>query len=275
MNSPSATADLPWPGRHAAVPGARLWYVDTGGPGVALLLLHANTGTVQSWKDQIGPFHEAGYRVVAFDRRGWGQSEIVPATGVQPGSVAEDLDALATQLGLGRFHLLGIAGGGFVALDYASWRPERVLTLMVCASNGRFSEPEMQAFYERIAIPGLTGRSEVRPLLEVGVAYRAENPDGFALFKEMEHHAQQPGAPAQPLRTPNTFAKIAAIEAETLVLMAGADLLAPPALMRAWACHLARKTFATIPDGGHSLNWERPGEFNAAVLKFLADASRF
>ncbi|QHE88048.1 alpha/beta fold hydrolase [Hydrogenophaga sp. BPS33] len=270
METNLPTPHLPWPGRHVAVPGASLWTVDSGGTGTPLVLLHANTGTAQSWQEQFGPFCAAGYRVIAFDRRGWGRSETVPGTGEQPGSVAEDLDALAGQLGLARFHLLGIAGGGFVALDYAAWRPERVLRLAICASNGRFTEPGMQAFYERIAVPGLTGRHEVRPWLEVGAAYRAENPEGFARFCAMEHNAQQAGAPAQPLRTPNTFSKIAAIPHDTLVLMGGADLLAPPALMRAWARHLPRTTIATIPDGGHSLNWERPREFNDAVLRFLA-----
>lgn len=274
MNLPSSQAGQTLRGQHAALPGARIWYVDTGGDGVPVVLLHANTGTVQSWTGQIDAFHAAGYRVIAFDRRGWGKSEIVAQTGPQPGTVAQDLDALMSHLKVAKFHLVGIAGGGFVALDYAHWRPERLLKLVVCASNGQFSEPQMQEFYARIAVPGLTGQSEVRSLLEVGVSYRAENPEGLALFQQMEHNARQPGAPAQPLRTPNTFAKVAEIQLRTLVLMGGADLLAPPALMRTWARHLPHKDFASIPDAGHSINWERPHEFNELVLNFLASSSR-
>ena len=274
MTSPSNDPDRPRHGRHASLPGARIWYVDTGGDGVPVVLLHANTGTVQSWKGQIDAFHAAGYRVIAFDRRGWGKSMIDPETGPQPGTVSQDLDALMAHLKVPKFHLVGIAGGGFVALDYAHWRPERLLKLVISASNGQFSEPEMQQFYARIAIPGLTGQPEVRSLLEVGVSYRAENPEGHALFQQMEHHSRQPGAPAQPLRTPNTFAKISEVQTRTLVLMGGADLLAPPALMRTWARHLPHKDFASIPDAGHSINWERPQEFNELVLNFLAPPSR-
>ncbi|MCP5280865.1 MAG: hypothetical protein H6930_04600 [Rhodoferax sp.] len=102
------------------------------------------------------------------------------------------------------------------------------------------------------------------------MAYRAEDPEGFQRFIAMEHQAWQTGAPAQPMRTPNTLAKIAGIPVPTLVLMGGADLLAPPALMRTWASHLPQVRFAEIGDAGHSINWERLAPFNARVLEFCA-----
>jgi pimeloyl-ACP methyl ester carboxylesterase len=256
-------------GSFVELPGVRLWFTDTGGSGIPLVLLHANTGTVASWAHQIAPFTSAGYRVIAFDRRGWGQSLALARTGIQPGSVAEDLDALVEYLKLPAFHLLGIAGGGFVALDYAAWRPERLLSLVVAASNGQFVDQEMMNFYQRIAIPGLTGNPSLREFLEVGVSYRSENPEGFSSFVEMAHAARQLEAVAQPMRTPNTFQKISQIQTRTLILSGGADLLAPPALMQFWAKNLPFATFSNIEDGGHSLNWERPNEFNKQVLQFL------
>jgi pimeloyl-ACP methyl ester carboxylesterase len=76
-----------------------------------------------TWEPQATAFAREGYRVISFDRRGWGKSLADPATGPQPGSVAGDLDALANHLGLDKFHLVGVAGGGFVSLDYAAWGP--------------------------------------------------------------------------------------------------------------------------------------------------------
>jgi len=273
----SASAPFPRPpalpdalaGAYLNLPGVKLWYVDSGGDGTPVVMLHANTGTVVAWQHQITTFAQAGFRVIAFDRRGWGNSRADASTGGQPGSVAEDLEALVQHLQLPAFHLVGIAGGGFVALDYAAWRPERLRKLVVAASNGQFQEPAMQAFYERIAVPGLTGQPALRPYLEVGVSYRAEDPEGLARFVQMEHAARQPDAPAQPMRTPNTFAKVAAISAHTLIITGGADLLAPPALMHFWASHLPSATFVNVPDAGHSINWERPQEFNDHVLRFL------
>lgn len=269
MSHPFAPPAIPLTGRHADLPGVKLWFVDTGGSGTPVVLLHANTGTADAWQHQLQALSHAGYRAIAFDRRGWGRSIAQPGTGEQPGSIAGDLESLAQHLGLHQFALVGIAGGGFAAIDYAAWKPERLTKLVVAGSNGQFSEPEMQDFYARIAVPGLTGRLEVRPYLEVGVAYRAENPEGFARFIEMEHAARQSDAPAQPLQTPNTFAKVRTIRTPTLVIMGGADLLAPPALMRAWTRHLPHARHVEIGDAGHSINWERPDAFNAHVLEFM------
>ena len=95
----------------ASLPGVDLFFNDSGGDGAPLVLMHANTGNADSWEMQTRPFAAAGFRVIAFDRRGWARSVPRPDTGPQPGSIAEDLDALARHVALPRFHLLGVAGG--------------------------------------------------------------------------------------------------------------------------------------------------------------------
>jgi pimeloyl-ACP methyl ester carboxylesterase len=102
---------------YADLAGVRLWYKDTGGSGVPIVFLHANTGSSQNWEHQIPAFTAAGFRVISFDRRGWGRSVAQP--GAQAGTAADDLHALMKSLGIDRFHLMGTAGGGFVAFDYA------------------------------------------------------------------------------------------------------------------------------------------------------------
>jgi pimeloyl-ACP methyl ester carboxylesterase len=254
-------------GAYANLPGVKLWFTDTGGTGAPIVLLHANTGTSAYWAKQNGPFSRAGYRVIAFDRRGWGKSTADPSTGPQPGTIADDLQALVDHLKLGKFYLLGTAGGGFVALDYAAWHQERLRGLIIAASTGSFSEKTMTDFTSQIAIPGmdkLPGQ-----YIEVGLSYRGADPQGTARWVEMEEHAQQPGAPSQPLRTPNTFAKVETINVPTLVLVADADYYAPQALMRLWAAHIKHHEWVVIDDAGHAVAWERPAEFNAAVLRFL------
>jgi pimeloyl-ACP methyl ester carboxylesterase len=254
-------------GALASLPGVKLWYTDTGGKGVPIILLHANTGTSINWTKQNEGLGRAGYRVIAFDRRGWGKSVADPSSGPQPGSIAGDLDALVTYLKLDRFYLLGVAGGGFAALDYAAWHPEHLLGLIVAASTGSFSEPVMTDFTNRIAIPGLDKLPG--QYIELGLSYRGIDPEGAARWVDIEEHARQPGAPSQPLRTPNTFAKVETIDVPTLVLVADADLYAPQALMRVWAGHIKHHDWAVIDDAGHSVAWEKPDEFNAAVLRFL------
>jgi pimeloyl-ACP methyl ester carboxylesterase len=258
-NSPS--------GAFAELPGVKLCFTDTGGTGVPLILLHANTGTGAVWANQVESFSRAGYRVIAFDRRGWGKSMADPATGPQPGSIAGDLDALAEYLKLDKFHLLGVAGGGFAALDYAAWHPEKLRSLVIAASTGQMADKEIADFIARLEIPGLRKLPAV--YREVGPSYRGANPDGTQRWIEIEEHARQPEASDQPLRTPNTFAKIETIPTPSLILAADADLLAPPALMRIWSAHMKNHEWAVVTDAGHAIAWEQPEIFNEKVLEFI------
>ena len=85
--APAPAAEKIPPGRYAELPGVKLWFTDSGGAGVPIVLLHANTGTSISWEAQAAAFAKEGYRVIAFDRRGWGRSMADPKTGPQPGTV--------------------------------------------------------------------------------------------------------------------------------------------------------------------------------------------
>ena len=82
----AAPAQAEHPYSYADLPGVRVAYVDTGGAGEAVVLVHALAGTSRHWEYQIDAFADAGYRVVAYDRRGWGDSIADPVTGEQPGT---------------------------------------------------------------------------------------------------------------------------------------------------------------------------------------------
>jgi len=266
--SPAAhAADAYASGHYAELPGVKLWFVDTGGSGTPIVLLHANTGTSAYWENQIARFSRAGYRVIAFDRRGWGKSLAEPATGPQPGTIADDLDALVDHLKLAKFHLVGVAGGGFAAIDYAAWRPERLRSLVVAASTASLADQTMKDFTARIEIAELRKLPAV--YREVGASYRGADPEGTKRWIEIDAQAQQPGAVNQPLRSPNTFAKLEALATPVLVVAADADLLAPPALMRLWAAHVKHYAWVSIPDAGHAVAWEQPDRFNDALLGFV------
>lgn len=255
------------PVAHANLPGVRLAYRDSGGSGVPVVLLHANTGTSLSWEPQFASLNAAGYRAIAFDRRGWGQSFPDRASGPQPGSVAEDLAALVDHLALPPFHLVGVAGGGFIALDYAAWRQDGLRSLTVAASTGSFSEDEMLELTRNLMFDGFRALPE--SFREIGPSFRALQPERVAAWTHAQEHAKQPDAVAQPLRTPNTFTKIAQIRFPMLAITASADLYAPPTLMARWIRHIARAEVVAIADAGHSVPMEQPEAFNRAVLDFI------
>ena len=249
------------------VPGVRLWVKDTGGTGEPLLLLHAGSGHIAAWEAQIPAFAKAGYRVIAYDRRGWGKSVTDPATGPQPGVASDDLQALVDRLGLPRFHLVGIAAGGLVAIDYAAHHPERLRSLVLSATIG--GTPETAAMTTRIQQPGFAALpAEFR---ELGVEYRAANPDGTKRWAAVEHESAQQPRLTQPMRSPQDAAKIATIKTPTLVIAGGADPLAPPAMVKLWSDHLPnRKGLEILPNAGHAVAWEQPEAYNRMVLAFVS-----
>jgi pimeloyl-ACP methyl ester carboxylesterase len=254
-------------GMYANLPGVKLYFTDSGGSGTPIVLLHSNTGNSDIWTPQIAAFSKAGYRVIAFDRRGWGRSTPDPS-GPQPGSIAGDLDGLVDHLKLEKFHLVGVAGGGFAALDYAAWHPEHIRSLIIGGSTGDIKDKEIADFIARIEIPDI--RKQPAAYLEVAPSYRGGNPDGTARWNEINAHSRQGNAPAQPTHTPNTYEKIATITAPALIIAADADLLAPPAMMRLWAPHVKSHEWAVMQDAGHAMAWEQPDVFNKLVLDFLA-----
>jgi pimeloyl-ACP methyl ester carboxylesterase len=255
---------------HATVPGARIFYRDSGGAGVPVIFLHAATGSSLVWEYQIPAFAAAGYRVIAFDRRGWGRTIVdSPESQPQPGAAADDLLALLGQLGVGRVHLIGTAAGASIALDFALSYPQRVRSLVIANAVGGVQDADYLELGRRIRPPQFdTMPPEFR---ELGPSYRASNPAGTERWVELEKMSRPPGPPArpQPLRNRLTFALLETIQAPTLFVTGDADLYAPPPVLQLFAARIKGSETFVIPEAGHSAYWEQPELFNRTVLNFL------
>ena len=233
-----------------------------------MILLHAATGSSRVWDYQIPAFAAAGYRVIAFDRRGWGRTEIDSAE-PQPGTAAGDLLGLLDQLHLDRAHIVGTAAGGFVALDFTLSYPRRVRSLVIANSIGGVEDADYLELGRRLRPPGFANLPP--DFRELGPSYRAGNASGAARWVELEKVSRPPGptTPVQPLRNHITFAALGTIQAPTLLLTGDADLYAPPPILRFFAARIKSSETFVIPEAGHSAYWERPELFNRTVLEFL------
>src|ERR1700720_1285324 len=90
-------------------------YYEDHGSGQTIILIHGYPLSGASWEKQLPVLLEAGYRVITYDRRGFGKSS-QPSTGYNYATFAEDLHKLVTQLKLRDFTLVGFSmGGGEVA----------------------------------------------------------------------------------------------------------------------------------------------------------------
>jgi pimeloyl-ACP methyl ester carboxylesterase len=253
---------------YAELPGARIFYIDTGGSGVPVVFLHAATGSSRVWEYQIPAFTVSGYRVVAFDRRGWGRT-VVDREGQQPGTGADDLRGLLDHLGVARVHLVGTAAGAIVALDFALSFPERVRSLVIANTIGGVQDADFLELGRRLRPPQFDALPpEFR---ELGPAYRAANAEGTKQWMDLEKisRPEGPRAPAQPMRNRLTLRLLESIRLPALLLTGGADLYAPPAVMKLFAARIGDPEFLSVPDAGHSTYWEQPEVFNRAVLDFI------
>lgn len=249
----------------ADLPGVRLYYWDTGGAGEPVVLLHPGTGSAAIWAYQQPALVAAGYRVIAYSRRGHYRSE--RGDEANTGTMAGDLRALAQLLRLGRFHLVGSAAGGFTCPDYALAFPEDVLSLTIANSLGGVQDPAYNATTSALLPKGFTDMPA--DFRELSPSYRVANPAGRTRWLELEHMAVT-GAPVRQ-RTLSTlsWANIERITAPVLMITGDADLYQPPSRLREYASHLKNAEVVVISEAGHSAYWEQPEAFNLTVIDFL------
>jgi len=97
----------------------------------AIILLHYWGGTSRTWSGVVAGLKDK-FRIVAYDARGWGQSDKTPA-GYALNDLADEVLALVRELGINEFVLVGHSLGGKIAQLAASWRPEGLLGLVLVA----------------------------------------------------------------------------------------------------------------------------------------------
>src|SRR5215468_6559817 len=212
----------------APIPGTQLWYWDTGGSGVPIVLLHPATGSALIWGYQQPVFAKAGHRVIAYSRRGYYNS--APFERDRPGFGSEDLRQLVDVLGIRRFHVVASAAGGSIAADFALSYPDRLLSLTNSSNSfGLRDGPIAEA------------AASIRPKMwndippdvrELGPSYRALNPDGVKQWVALEHKALVAGEARQPLKNEMTEAKLEGLKMPVLLISGAADLITPPSISR-------------------------------------------
>ncbi len=112
----------------------RLHIEDTGGSGRPVVLIHGWPLSAEAWKDQVGPLRDAGYRVIAYDRRGFGRSE-KPADGYDYDTLTDDTARIIEDLDLNDVTLVGFSMGGGEVARYVSLHGEARLRSVVFASS--------------------------------------------------------------------------------------------------------------------------------------------
>jgi pimeloyl-ACP methyl ester carboxylesterase len=106
---------------------------DTGGPGRPVVLIHGWPLSGQAWQDQVPALTQAGYRVITYDRRGFGQSD-KPKHGYDYDTLADDLAGVLTELNLRDVSLVGFSMGGGEVARYVTRHGQEWLHSVVFAA---------------------------------------------------------------------------------------------------------------------------------------------
>lgn len=244
----------------------RLGYWDTGGDGEPVVFLHPASGSALVWLYQQPVFAKAGYRVIAYSRRNYYNSDSAPAE--NPGTGSEDLERMMEFLGVDRFHVVASAAGGTVAADYAFSYPERLLSLAISSNNLAAAKGYIAEAAARVLdLPGWTELP--RWFRELGPSYRGANPAGVALWSELSDKSETGRGAKQKLVNVVTPEKLETLKVRTLLMTGAADLFTPPSIMRMIARHVPNHEFVIVPECGHAIYWEQPEFFNRTVLEFI------
>lgn len=247
-----------------------MYYWDTGGNGTVIVLLHPGRGSAYSWPYQQQALARAGFRVIAYSRRGHQGSPINTAN--NPSTDADDLNALLTFLDVKKCHLVALAAGGFVLSDFVVSFPEKVLSQTYACSLFGLWDKNIDARSDFILPKEFAGLPP--EFKELGPSYRFAHPEGVKAWVAMESKAREKGLRnRQKDKNQVTWQKLKQLNLPTLLITGGADLYQPPSMMRAAARELGRCETLVIPEAGHAAQWETPDVFNKAITQFIAKHS--
>jgi pimeloyl-ACP methyl ester carboxylesterase len=236
--------------------------VITAGPetGPAVVLLHHGLGSVRAWRRQIAPLAEAGFRVVAYDRWGYGGSDRRDGLDLPTFSTdLQDLNALLEALDIHRAALIGHSDGGKIALYFASQQPERVTCLVTVAAH-IYVEAKMES-----------GLLSVRQAYESDARFRhrlqrAHGDKYLTVFQNWFDGWHQEQMLAWDMRH-----VLAQISCPTLVVQGEEDEHATPQHAKDIAGSIPDSELWIIPGAKHMLPQENADEFNHRVIRFLKD----
>jgi pimeloyl-ACP methyl ester carboxylesterase len=251
---------------YASVNGTRLYY-EVAGSGPALVFLHAFGCDRRLWDAQVEYF-SSRYRVVRYDARGYGKSD-VPA-GV-PYAHGEDLRALLDHLEISDAVLCGVSMGGQNAIELALRHPARVRALVLVSFSLQgfpFSKEIVELFAATARAARTSGVEAARELFlassVVGAAADAVRP----MLADYSGWHWLNDSPVDALKPP-MMERLGELTLPTLAMLGATN----PADVRAAFDYFVERVPAAkqivFPGIGHFVNLEAPDEFNRRVEEFL------
>lgn len=245
-----------------------------------LVALHAGVADRRAWRTCAPHWADAGWRVIAHDRRGFGDSEWDPA----PHDNVADLVAVLDDRGIDRAMLLGNSMGGGVALDTALTHPDRVGALVLVGSAVTGDPPLEHVFTdaEQALEAAIVAADEAGDLDRVNVLechYWLDGPDqqegrvtGEAreLFLAMNGRALAAPDAGEWQRPPSAWPRLAEIAVPTLVVAGKLDERMVLAYADRLASDIPGARQVRLSGSAHLPSLDAAERFTGVVAEFLA-----
>src|SRR2546426_3219888 len=259
-------------------------YYEDHGAGDTVVLIHGYPLSGASWEKQTAALLDAGFRVITYDRRGFGQSS-KPTTGYNYDALAEDLRKLVTQLELRDFALVGFSmGGGEVARYLGRYGSKGVSKAVFIASVPPFllKTPDNPKGLDSSVFDGIQKAIAADRYAFFTEFFKNFYNTDLLLGKRVSEQVVQSswsvaaGAsataslPCGPTWHGDFRKDLSRIDVPTPVIHGDADRIVPfppPGQLTAKLVRGARLVW--VKDGPHCIIWTHSDEVNAALLDFL------
>ena len=243
------------------------------GPGDAsVLALPSSLGTTTELWDANVPAWSETFRVLRYDQRGHGGSE-VPPTPYSVEDLGRDFVSLLDELGIERVSFCGLSLGGATAMWLAANVPARIDSLVLACTSPRFGDPD--GWLDRAAIVREKGLETIADtVLERWFTPRfaREHPEVPARFRELLVTTPREGYAGccEALAGWDFRSELGRIEAPTLVIAGAEDTAAPPDHSRLIADRISKASLVVLPGAAHLGNVEPADAFSSLVTEHLA-----
>ena len=259
---------------RAVINGITMAYDDTGN-GPALLLIHGFPLCRRMWYPQIKAIVTAGYRVVAPDLRGFGESD-APAGPYSMELFADDMVELLDHLGIGAAIVGGMSMGGYVLFNLLEQYRSRVrgacfITTRAVADDEAGRERRLMLAREVAKFGPQVATKAFETLLfaEESLLERPKLVNEVCGWMTASDSRGIAGGLLAMRERKDYSNELSSFDVPALAIGAEGDKAAPPDNARAIAAGIPGCRLAIIPHAGHMANLENPGAFNAALLEFL------
>lgn len=251
-------------------------YLDGGGPGDAILFLHAFPLHARMWEPQLEALGDR-FRLIRPDLLGFGESEAPDdPSEYSVEAFADQAKAVLDDAGLQQAVVVGLSLGGYVALAFHRRHPAAVRALVLADTRAESDTDETrskrtnQQELVRAEGPGALVDGMLGALLSQGT--RDSKPDVVENARSLMDNPGPGyiGALEAMKNRPDSTASLAQIDVPTLVLVGEDDTLTPPELSRSLHERIGGARLVVLPDAGHLSNLEAPNAFNGAVAEFVA-----